>query len=492
MMNQLEKVYKHIDDNLGDHIENMRKLLMQPSISQTGEGVVDCAEMLKDWLSGLGCSHVELAKPEFYWPIVYGEYDAGAEKTLIVYGMYDVQPVEPDLWKVPPFAGRIVERPPFKKVVMNRGATNTKGPMAAFLNAFESVQQAAGELPVNVLFVFEGEEERGSASMPGFVRDYEERLRRAAGVFFPIGSQNQNGLAQPMMGSEGILYIELETSGALWGRGPTQFGVHGAMKRILDSPAWRHVKMLSTLVSEDGNTVEVDGWYDDIAVPSKEDLRLLEEGYRESLPALEVFDPELLKEVMKVERFKGDLKDPKEILEEMLFSTSFNLDGIWGGWTGPGTKTFLPHKVTSKHNIRFVPNQTLDGLYNKIRRHLDEQGYGDVELRKLGGYSWALIDYRNPLAEAMYDTFEEFCVKYSINPPVANPIHTSPAWPAYIFAEEPLKLPIVGGSLGHGGLAHSPNEYYVIEGCDAKYGRVHGLAGAEKSMASVLFHFAAR
>ena len=491
-MNQLEKVYKHVDDNLDDHIEKMRKLLMQPSISQTGEGVIECAEMLKDWLGGLGCSHIELAKPEFHWPIVYGEYNAGADKTLLVYGMYDVQPVEPELWRVPPFAGRIVERPPFKKVVMNRGATNTKGPMAALLNALESVQQAAGELPVNILFVFEGEEERGSVSMPGFVRDYEQRLKRADGVYFPIGSQDQNGLAQPMAGSEGILYIELETDGALWGRGPTQFGVHGAMKRILDSPAWRHVKMLSTLVSDDGNTVEVEGWYDEIAVPSEEDLRLLEEGYRKSMPALEVFDPDLLKEVMKVKRFKGDLDDPKEILLEMLFSTSFNLDGIWGGWTGPGTKTFLPHKVTSKHNIRFVPNQTLDGLHGKIRRHLDDHGYGDVELRKLGGYTWALVDHRNPLAEAMYDTFEEFGVKYSINPPVANPIYTSPAWPAYLFAGEPLELPIVGGSLGHGGLAHSPNEYYVIEGCDAKYGRVYGLAGAEKSIASVLFHFAAR
>jgi len=492
MKDRLEKVYKHIDENLCSHIENMRKLLMQPSVSQTGEGVIECAEMLRDWLGGLGCSHVELAKPEFHWPIVYGEYNAGAEKTLIVYGMYDVQPVEPELWEVSPFGGRMVEKPPFRKVVMNRGATNTKGPMAAFLNAFESVQQAAGELPVNVLFVFEGEEEQGSASMPKFVRDYEQRLERADGVYFPIGSQDQNGLARPLLGSEGLVYFELETDGALWGRGPTQFGVHGGMKRILDSPAWRHIKMLSTLVSDDGNTVEVEGWYDDIAVPSGEDLRLLEEGYRRSTPAVEVFDPELIKETFKVRRFKGDLKEPKDILEEMLFSTSFNLDGIWGGWTGPGTKTFLPHKVTSKQHVRFFPNQTLEGLLNKIRAHLDGHGYGDVAMRKLAGYSWALVDYKNPLAEALYDTFEEFSVKYSISPPVANPILTSPAWPAYVFAGEPLKLPIVGGSLGHGGLAHSPNEYYVIEGYQAKYGRVHGLAGCEKSMASVLFHFAAR
>lgn len=490
-MEQIEKVYKHIDDNIDGHIESLRRLLMQPSVSQTGEGMQECAEVLKGWLGDLGCNRVELAEPDYHWPIVYGEYEAGAEKTLIAYGMYDVQPVEPDQWKVPPFEGRIVEMPPFERVVMNRGATNTKGPMAAFLNALESVQQAAGELPVNVIFAFEGEEEMGSVSMPGFVRDYQHQLSKADGVFFPIGSQDQNGLARPFMGSEGILYIELETSGARWGRGPTEFGVHGAMKRILDSPAWRHIKMLSTLVSDDGNTVEVEGWYDEVAVPTEEDRRLLEEGYRNSLPALKVFDPELIKKTLKVKRFKGDLEDPRDILSESLFSTSFCLDGIWGGWTGPGTKTLLPHKVTSKHNIRFVPEQTLEGLQAKIRAHLDKHGYEDVELRRLSGYTWALVDYRNPLAEAMYDTYEEFGVKYSINPPVANTVYTSPAWPAYLFAGDPLNLPIVGGSLGHGGLAHSPNEYYVIEGCDSKYGRVHGLAGAEKSIASILFHFAA-
>ena len=92
----------------------------------------------------------------------------------------------------------------------------------------------------------------------------------------------------------------------------------------------------------------------------------------------------------------------------------------------------------------------------------------------------------------MYDVYEEFKVDYSINPPVANPIYTSPAWPAYLFANEPLSLPIVGGSLSHGALAHSPNEYFVIEGGMAKHGRVHGLAEAEKSMASLLYHYSIR
>jgi acetylornithine deacetylase/succinyl-diaminopimelate desuccinylase-like protein len=96
-LDEVDKVYRHIDGNSAGHIENLRRLLMQPSVSQTGEGMTECAEMLKEWLSDLGCTNVELAEPEFHWPMVYGEYDAGAEKTLIAYGMYDVQPVEPEL-----------------------------------------------------------------------------------------------------------------------------------------------------------------------------------------------------------------------------------------------------------------------------------------------------------------------------------------------------------------------------------------------------------
>jgi acetylornithine deacetylase/succinyl-diaminopimelate desuccinylase-like protein len=200
-MEAKEKVYEQIDENIDSHVEAMRRLLMQPSVSQTGEGMEETAGLLMDWLKELGCSHVEAVKPDYYWPIVYGEYDAGAEKTLILYGMYDVQPVEPDLWKVPPFEGRLVELPPFKKVVMNRGSTNTKGPMAASLNALGAIKEAAGELPVNVLFVFEGEEEMGSRSMPGFVKKYASRLKKADGVFFPIGSQDQNGLARLTTGT---------------------------------------------------------------------------------------------------------------------------------------------------------------------------------------------------------------------------------------------------------------------------------------------------
>lgn len=487
----MEKIYGKIDQDKEKHINKLQEFVRQPSISQTGKGVRDCAELLKTHLEELGCTKVTLVEGE-YSPIVYGKYDAGAEKTLIIYMMYDVQPAEDiDKWKVPPFEGKIVEMPPFKKVLMARGAINTKGPLVAFLNA-ASVIRDLDEMPVNLIFVAEGEEERSSVSMPKFVLDHKKELEKADAAYFPVAAQDENGLAEMSLGSEGILYIELETNGGSWGRGPTEFGVHGALKLIVDSPAWRHIKMLSSLVSDDGNRVEIEGWYDDISVPTEEDLKLLRNGYRKSTPAVEVFDPELIKKMLKIKVFMDDLEDKEEIIKRLVFGTSFNLDGIWGGWTGKGTKTFVPHKVTSKHNIRFVPDQDMDDLYQKIREHLDEKGYEDVGLRKLGGYPWALVDHKSDIAEAAYSMFEQFGAKYAIYPPVASVQMFFPAWPAFVFAREPLKLPIVGAGLGHGGRAHSPNEYFVIEGIDARHGRVYGLAGVEKSMATILYNFAGK
>jgi acetylornithine deacetylase/succinyl-diaminopimelate desuccinylase-like protein len=148
--------------------------------------------------------------------------------------------------------------------------------------------------------------------------------------------------------------------------------------------------------------------------------------------------------------------------------------------------------VTSKHNIMFVPNQKLNDLYRKIRTHLDEKGYKDVKLRKIDGYPWALVSHKTAIAEAAYAMFEQFKVKYAIYPPVASPQRFHPAWPAYVFADKPLKLPIIGATLGHGGRAHSPNEYYVIEGTNGRHGRVYGLAGTEKSIATILYNYAGK
>lgn len=489
-MNELELVYDHIDAHLDEHIAKIQESIRQPSISHTGEGIRECAELFVGYFRELGCEEARVVDVgATKWglegsPVAYGRYDAGADRTLIVYMMYDTMPpYEAEKWRAPPFEARIVEQPPYNRVIIGRGAVNTKGPEVAFINALLSIKAVAGELPVNLIFVAEGDEERMSIGLHRFVHDHAGELEEADAVYACLGRQDERGTIDPMSGSEGCVYFELETSGTRWGRGPTEFSVHGIHKRWLDSPAWRHIKMLSTLVTEDGNRVAVEGWYDGIEPPSEEDLKLIEtmvdRGYD---------SPELLRGRLGARFFIDDITDHEELLKTFYWSTTLNLDGIWGGRIlDPGAGAVLPYKVTSKHNCRYVPNQTGEDLVKKVRRHLDHHGYRDVELGVIGDVPWAKANYNHPLAEAVLKMCDQFGVEYILAPLVA-PGGLGPYWPAYLFSRDPLRLPICGGSVGHGGRAHAIDEYLVIDG----HGRVYGLDGMEKSYATVLYYYADR
>jgi len=487
-MTDLERIYSNIDKNLDWHISRIQECIRQPSISQTGEGIEECGRLFARYFSELGCDRVIVEYPGMTkWgiegnPVVYGEYDAGAEKTLIVYFMYDTMPIyDEEKWIAPPHEARIVEQKPFKKVIIGRGAINTKGPALAFLNACSSIIEVEGILPVNLLLLAEGDEERMSIGLHKFVHKHKDELCRADAVYPVLIGQDENGNVRIFSGSEGCIYFELETSGARWGRGPTKYSVHGINKRWLDSPAWRHIRMLATLVSEDGNTVEVEGWYDGIEEPSKEDLELIEELVEQGCDS-----PELLKERLGAKTFIDNITDHRELLVKFYWSSTLNLDGIWGGRIlDHGAGSTLPYKVTSKHNCRYIPNQSGDDLVRKLRKHLDKKGYTDVEIRVIGDVPWARANYNSDLAKAIYKTCEAFGVPYS-RTPIAAGSDCGPYWPAYLFSRDPLHLQVAGGSLGHGGRAHAINEYYVIEG----QGKVFGLAGAEKSHVSNLYNYA--
>lgn len=496
MSTELERVYKHIDDHLDEHVARIQASIRQKSISPTGEGIKECAELFVRFYKDIGCQDARVVDVgTTKWgmeghPIAYGKYDAGAEKTVIFYIMYDTMPVPPEemkLWKSPPWEARVIEWPPFPKVIMGRGATNSKGPCVAFINACDSIREAAGELPVNVIFVGEGDEERMSIGLHKFVHDYQDELREADALYW-IGRQDRNGMATGYgIGgeSEGCIYFDLETSGEYWGRGPMKHSVHGVNKRILDSPAWRHIKMLSTLVSEDGNKVMVEGWYDNVEPPTEGDLRLLDE-----LVARGYSTPEEQRRILGAKVFINDVTDHKEFLKMRYFDngTTLNLDGIWGGRimdTGAGA--ILPHKITSKHNCRYIPNQNGDDLINKIRKHLDKNGYKDVKMRVIGNVDWRMSNPNTEIGRACVRMYEKFGIKYNLStPPAVTSSVDGPYWPACLFGKSPLNLPIGRGSIGHGGGAHAVNEYWVVEGA----GKVYGEAGAEKSMATVLYYYA--
>lgn len=494
----LQKVYAHIDENIDEHVVNLQKWIQQPSISNSGEGIPESAEMVKGFFDELGCQQTQIydvGVTEYGSPgnpVVYAKCDEGAEKTLLIYWMYDTMPItQPDAWNNPPFEARLVEQAPYKKVLIGRGASNSKGPQMSQLNAFRSVKAVDGRLPVNLIVIAEGDEERMDIGLRQFVKDHPELLEGADGLL-RFGGQSASGSGGFGGGSEGCVYVELTTSGTAWGRGPTNSNIHGANKRSVDSPAWRHIKMLASLVSDDGNTPLIDGFTDDMQPLSPEVIADLKQ-------AAERTDLEVAAKNVGVARYIAD--DPFTMLRMQRYGTSMNLDGIWGGnmYAG-GAGAVLPNKVTSKHNFRYVPNMKGPDIVAKLRKQLDKNGYKDVEVKMIGDVPWAKMNSDHELGRALKRAYEvmniphgELRADWGIG---GGGAAAGGYWPAFVFGNgevgekiSPFEgVPIVGGGGGHGGRAHSANEYYVIEGA----GRVYGMAGAEKAVATFLYAYAGK
>ena len=487
---ELQQVFQHIDDNVDEHVLNLRRWIQQPSISNSGEGIPESAQMVKGFFDQLGCQHSQVYEiPMTEWgqpgnPVVYANCNYGAERTLLIYWMYDTMPItQPEAWVLPPFDGEFSEFGPFKKVMIGRGATNSKGPQMVQWNAFHSILEVTGTMPVNLIFIAEGDEERMSIGLRQFVRENPDLFREAEAMY-RFGRQSRSGAAGIGGGSEGCVYIELTTSGASWGRGPVASNIHGSRKRSVDSPALRHVKMLSSLVSEDGNRVLVPGFYD-----GADPLNDAEEAMFQS--AAENIDMAIAAENIGVARFISD--DPLTYLKSARYGISFNMDGVWAGNMYPGgAGAILPNRITSKHNMRYVPS--MDGLemVQKIRDYLDEQGYEDVEMTIIGDVPWSKSSYDNRAADSLLRTYDIFGIPY--RDPIEGETILGGYWPAYLFSGRDgdfadgtdLSMPIVGGAGGHGSGSHAANEFWVIEGA----GDVYGMAGGEKTVATFLYAYA--
>ncbi len=477
-MLQLEKVFQHIDRHQDEHLERIMELIRVPSISAENRGVNECAELLAASYKELGCGSVEIVPTEGH-PVVFAEYNSGKPITLIVYFMYDVKQVTGENWTLieDPFDPKVVEMAPFKKCLIGRGAVNQKGPLGAFLNAVESILATKQDLPVNLKFVSDGEEEIGSPHLLEFANQFVQRLRNADAVIFPSASQNLQGVPTISLGCKGSAPFELEGSGALWGRGPREFDIHSSNAALVDNPAWRLIHALSTMTDPaHPDRVTVEGFYENVAPPSHEDLELVE---RLALR----FEEKSLKQVLRVERFIDDVHG-KEALMKLLFSPTMNIQGISGGYTGPGFKTSTPYRVRVKLECRLVPNQTYGEILAKVRRHLDRRGYPDIKIVAVRGKSveearsheWARTSMKSPYVGAVIRAYRKRGYDPDIWPTGAG----SAPW--HVFTKRPLKIPLVPVGLNHGGRAHAPDEYLVVEG----NGNVQGLAEFEKSFVTVL------
>lgn len=461
---QMRKIHRKIDEDFDRHLELIQEYVRQPSISADGTGMRETAEKTRGFIEGLG-GKAKIV-PTKGWPVVYGELFFDMPKTLLVYGMYDVQPVEEerDLWIVPPFSGEIVDLQPFGKCLVSRGAINTKAPLRAFFNACKTILEVEGKLPVNLLFVIEGEEELGSLHLPEFVEGHVEELSRANDVFFPIPAQDPKGKVVMFLGVKGIIYLELTCRGGRWG-GPTKRAIHSSNAAWVDSPVWRLLWALNSMKAPDGE-IRIDGFYDNVSLPASEEMTLLAK-------LAETFDEETIKREIEVQRFHKDLHGI-ELVKQYLYSPTLNIDGIIAGHTGAGTKTVLPHEAKAKVDIRLVPNMQTEEIIDKLKAHLQKNGFTDITVEIHDCYPWAQVSVNENVVQAMIQTYRLHGYEPEIWPRIGG------SAPFYVFNQPPLNLPFVIGGLGHGSRAHSPNEYITVE----------GLKENEKSIATFLYQYA--
>lgn len=469
---ELAAVERHIDANIAAHIRNIQDYIRQPSISAENRGIAECAELTRRLLEQAGCKETAIV-PTPRHPAVWGHLDAGAAKTLVVYWMYDVQPVNEAEWKTPPFAAALEADPAWGangRILRGRGATNQKGPERAFLNAVESIR-AAGKLPVNLMFICEGEEELGSPNLPLVVGKLKDRLARAHGVLFPSNTLGRDGRAAMTLGNKGIAYIELETHGGAAG-GPARAEIHSSTKAAVDSPVWRLVQALATMTDRSGNRITIDGVTDRIRKPTGRETDIFE-------TYLASFDDAAARRAYGIERF-ADGVDKREALRRLWFDCSLNIDGIWSGYSGPGTKTILPHKANAKIDFRLVPDQRADEIVPLVRKHLDKHGFADVKVNWWNGYDPSQSDPDGSTVKAALAV----CRRHGVTTQIA--LRNAGSAPHYLFTRD-LKLPLVAFGLGHGAGAHSVNEYLVIDAAPP----ARGLAFMEKTFAEFLYTFAA-
>lgn len=464
--------YAYIDANLSKHLANMQRWVRQRSVSAQNDGIQQMARLVQTDLKQLGFKETEIVSTTGH-PSVWGFYDAGAPKTLAVYMMYDVQPVEPTGWSVDAFAGQVVDRP-LGKVLMARGATNQKGPQRAFLNAIDAIIATKKTLPVNLMVIAEGEEELGSVHFPEAIQKYADRLRTASGVFFPFNSQDAKGDVTVNLGVKGIVYFELEARGGPQG-GPAKAEIHGSYKAIVDAPAIRLAHAIASLTTPDGNTIVVPGYYDAVRQPSEEEQRLV----NGMVPTWSQAEADMRK-AFGVEKWIGGMSGAQS-LTEYLFTTTLNVDGIWSGYTGVGMKTILPHVATAKLDSRLVPNQHPDSALALIRTHLDAKGFGDVTLRKMSGYPPAQTSVTAPLVQAAISVYNKHGFNTAVVPRLAG------SAPYYLFTDV-LRLPMVMGGIGYGSGAHAPDEFMVVE--PAAGSKIAGLAAVEKFYVDLLYALA--
>jgi acetylornithine deacetylase/succinyl-diaminopimelate desuccinylase-like protein len=419
-----------IENNLEGSIDELKRLVSQPSVAAQNLGIQSCAEMVAEMLEKRGFQ-VQIL-PTGGSPVVFGERLGRRDKTLIVYDHYDVQPPEPlELWETPPFEPDIRDGR-----LYGRGVADNKGNFVERLHAIDAILAIEGDLPCNVKFIVEGEEEIGSVHLADFMNNYSELLQGDVCVW-EIGGVDHEGFPLQQVGLRGICYVELRTKTA-------NQDIHsGLAGSIFPNAAWRLVWALASLKDKDENIL-LPGFYEDVVPPTDREKDLMKK-----LPDMTAH----YKEKYGLDGFLKNITDPLELAIEGVYEPTCTICGLTAGYQGEGSKTVLPAEARAKVDFRLVPKQTPEKVLAQLRKHLDHQGFEDVEIVNLGGNPPAKTDPDHPAVMMAVVAAQDVYDKPTRVVPMIGG-----SGPNFLF-QKYLGVPIISSGAGdHLGRAHAPNE----------------------------------
>ena len=435
----MKDVKAYIEQNRERFLDELFQLIRIPSISAEAEhkdDMVRCAEKWRELLLAAGADRAEVMPTEGN-PVVYGEKTIGADKpTVLVYGHYDVMPVAPlDLWKTSPFEPVVKDGR-----IWARGADDDKGQSFMQAKAFEFMVKT-GQLPCNVKFMLEGEEEIGSGSLYGFCETHKELLK-ADVILVSDTSMIAADVPSITSGLRGLCYWDVEVTGA---NHDLHSGIYGG---AVANPINELCRMIAGLHDADGR-ITIPGFYDDVLVISDEERALMAQA---------PFDEEAYKRELEIKAVHGEKGFSTK--ERTGIRPCLDVCGIWGGHTGEGSKTVLPSKAHAKISTRLVANQDYQKISRMFQEYFEESAPEWVRVKVTPSHGGAA--YVTPLETAAYRAAEKAMAETYGKRPV--PTRSGGSIPIVAGFERILgiKSVLMGFGLGSDDI-HAPNENFPLE-----------------------------
>lgn len=430
----MQETYTYIDEHLAEFVDELLPFIAQPSVSGQNLGMDECAEMLVGLMTKVGIETEVIQSAGA--PFVYGQINVGPDKPqLLIYGHYDVVSADPvDQWSSPPFQPEIRDNR-----IYARGAGDNKGQLFAHLKAVEAYRKTKGELPVNVTFLFDGEEEIGSPHVADLIKARPD-IFEADALLVADASTLEQWDPIVFYGVRGLLYLELRTTGS-----PLEWHA-GSYGNLVPNPALQLAQALATMRDRDG-TILIEGFYDGACAVEKIDREVMER-----IP----FDPKRKLEELGVAEFWGRADVP--YYEKMFYQPSFTIAGLISGYTGQGPKSVVPNEAVAKIDICLVPGQEPEVIYERVRDHLNRHGFGDIQIEVLVSCKPTKEDFHLPFGKVVAESIRQVWGK----DPIIYP-SIGGGGPFYLFSQE-LGLPTLMVPYAQPDLhEHAPDESLHID-----------------------------